>query len=76
MPTHHMTTTPSVTPMHGATRPVSLNMALAHSSPASLALGWAVMLAAMMLPLLNAPVRHVRARFGWQPVLHYLQYRW
>jgi predicted metal-binding membrane protein len=62
MPTHHMTTTPSVTPMHGATRPVSLNMALAHSSPASLALGWAVMLAAMMLPLLNAPVRHVRAR--------------
>jgi len=56
MPMHHMAAMP------GATRPVSHDMAPPHSSPASLALGWALMLAAMMLPLLNAPVRHVRAR--------------
>jgi predicted metal-binding membrane protein len=31
-------------------------------SPSSLALGWALMLAAMMLPLVIAPARHIRAR--------------
>lgn len=62
MPTHDMAAMQSVAPMQGATRSVSLGMIVAHSSPASLALGWALMLAAMMLPLLSAPVRHVRAR--------------
>jgi predicted metal-binding membrane protein len=42
--------------------PASLNMLLAHNPPALLALGWAVMLAAMMAPLTIAPVRHVRDR--------------
>ena len=48
---------------HAATMPgVSLGLLLAHNPPASLALGWALMLAAMMAPLLIAPVRHVRDR--------------
>ena len=34
----------------------------AAAAPASLALGWALMLAAMMAPLLVAPIRHVRDR--------------
>ena len=35
--------------------------------PRSLAVGWALMLTAMMLPLLVAPVRHVRDRsFAWR----------
>lgn len=62
MPTHHIAAMHGMAPMHGATRSVSLDMVLAHNSPASLALGWALMVAAMMLPLLSAPVRHVRAR--------------
>ena len=40
----------------------SLGMLLEHNPPASLAFGWALMLAAMMAPLLIAPVRHVRDR--------------
>lgn len=40
----------------------SLDMALISHSLASLALGWAVMVVAMMLPLAIAPLRHVRAR--------------
>jgi predicted metal-binding membrane protein len=62
MPTHHIAAMQGMVPMQGVTRSVSLDRVLAHSSPASLALGWALMLAAMMLPLLSAPVRHVRAR--------------
>jgi predicted metal-binding membrane protein len=62
MPTHHMAAMQGMAPMQGATRSVSLDMVVTHSSPASLVLGWALMLAAMMLPLLSAPVRHVRAR--------------
>ena len=37
----------------------SFQMLLALNPPVSLATGWALMLAAMMLPLLIAPVRHV-----------------
>jgi predicted metal-binding membrane protein len=37
----------------------SFRMLLALNPPASLAIGWMLMLAAMMLPLLIAPVRHV-----------------
>jgi predicted metal-binding membrane protein len=48
--------------MRAATWPASLDMLLARNPPATLALGWALMLAAMMLPLLIAPVRHVRDR--------------
>jgi predicted metal-binding membrane protein len=40
----------------------AIDLALAMNPPATLAAGWALMLAAMMLPLLGAPVRHVRAR--------------
>lgn len=42
--------------------PSSREMLLALNAPSSLALGWALMLAAMMAPLLIAPVRHVRDR--------------
>jgi predicted metal-binding membrane protein len=48
--------------MRGASISASLHMLLALNPPATLALGWALMLAAMMLPLLIAPVRHVRDR--------------
>jgi predicted metal-binding membrane protein len=44
------------------TAPSSREMLLALNAPYSLALGWALMLAAMMVPLLIAPVRHVRER--------------
>jgi predicted metal-binding membrane protein len=40
--------------------PSSLNRLLADSPPALLATEWALMLTAMMVPLLMAPVRHVR----------------
>ena len=40
----------------------AIDLVLALSPPATLALGWALMLTAMMLPLLAAPVRHVRSR--------------
>ncbi len=41
---------------------VSLELALLFNSPASLALSWALMLAAMMLPVVAGPLRHVRDR--------------
>jgi predicted metal-binding membrane protein len=40
----------------------SFDSALVFNAPAALASGWALMLAAMMLPLLVAPLRHVRER--------------
>jgi len=40
----------------------SLDLLLALNPPSSLAAGWALMLAAMMAPVLIAPVRHVRDR--------------
>jgi predicted metal-binding membrane protein len=49
---HHMSSMPDA----------SLDMLLASNPSASLALGWALMLAAMMAPLVIAPVRHVRDR--------------
>lgn len=42
--------------------PASLQMLLAMSLPASLVAGWALMLVAMMSPVLIAPVRHIRLR--------------
>jgi predicted metal-binding membrane protein len=47
---------------HTTMQHASLDMMLASNPPSSLALGWALMLAAMMAPLLIAPVRHVRDR--------------
>jgi predicted metal-binding membrane protein len=44
-------------PGHG-----SLAVMLAHTQPGPMALGWALMVVAMMLPLMAAPVRHVRDR--------------
>jgi predicted metal-binding membrane protein len=41
---------------------VSLDLALIFSSPGGLALGWALMVVAMMFPLAIAPLRHVRER--------------
>jgi predicted metal-binding membrane protein len=41
---------------------VSFDLALVFNSPARLACGWALMLAAMMLPVVAAPLRHVRDR--------------
>src|SRR5579862_9785715 len=38
----------------------SFQMLLAINKPASLAAGWALMLAAMMSPVLIPPVRHIR----------------
>jgi predicted metal-binding membrane protein len=40
----------------------SFDLALVFNAPARLAWGWALMLAAMMLPLVVAPLRHVRER--------------
>jgi predicted metal-binding membrane protein len=40
----------------------SFSLAFAFYSPAQLAAGWLLMLAAMMLPLIVAPLRHVRER--------------
>jgi predicted metal-binding membrane protein len=42
--------------------PVSFDLALVSSSPAKLAFDWALMVAAMMSPLVVAPLRHVRER--------------
>lgn len=42
--------------------PASLALALVVNSPAQLAGGWALMIAAMMSPLVAAPLRHVHAR--------------
>jgi predicted metal-binding membrane protein len=41
---------------------VSFNLALVFNSPARIASGWGLMVAAMMSPLLVAPLRHVRDR--------------
>jgi len=41
---------------------VSFDLALIFNSPGQLALGWALMVAAMMLPLAVSPLRHVRER--------------
>jgi predicted metal-binding membrane protein len=41
---------------------VSFDLALLLNSPAKLAAGWALMIAAMMSPLLIAPLRHVQER--------------
>ncbi len=41
---------------------VSFDLALVFNSPAKLASGWALMVAAMMSPLVVAPLRHVRDR--------------
>jgi predicted metal-binding membrane protein len=49
---HHMARMPDA----------SLDMLLASNPPASLGIGWALMLAAMMAPVVIAPVRHVRDR--------------
>jgi predicted metal-binding membrane protein len=47
----------------GATpRPASFQMLLAMNPPVSLAMGWAVMLVAMMAPVLIAPICHIRLR--------------
>lgn len=48
--------------MHNASAGISLTMALAHNPPGPLALSWLVMTVAMMLPLMSAPLRHVRDR--------------
>ena len=41
---------------------MSLSTPLEHSPAVSVALGWSIMVTAMMVPVLIAPVRHVRAR--------------
>src|SRR5258708_15070972 len=41
---------------------VSFNLALLFNSPSQIAAGWALMIAAMMSPLIVAPLRHVRDR--------------
>jgi predicted metal-binding membrane protein len=41
---------------------VSFDQALAFNSPAKLASSWALMIAAMMLPFVIAPLRHIRDR--------------
>jgi predicted metal-binding membrane protein len=55
--THHLAAMDGTTPSLD-----SLGLLLAHNPPASLAMGWALMLAAMMAPVLIAPVRHIRDR--------------
>jgi predicted metal-binding membrane protein len=46
----------------GAPLSVSLDLALIVNSPAPLALGWVLMVVAMMFPLAIAPLRHLRER--------------
>lgn len=47
--------------------PGSLTLALALNPPAKLAAGWALMIAAMMAPLVAAPLRHLSDRsFAWR----------
>lgn len=48
--------------MPGIKMTSSAHLLTALNSPASLMTGWALMLAAMMAPLLTAPVRHLRDR--------------
>jgi predicted metal-binding membrane protein len=45
-----------------APQPLSLNVALVLNSPGMLAADWALMFAAMMPPLVIAPLRHIRDR--------------
>jgi predicted metal-binding membrane protein len=45
-----------------APQPLSLNVALVLNSPGMLAADWALMFAAMMPPLIIAPLRHIRDR--------------
>lgn len=47
---------------HSGASPASWRMLLAMNPPASLAMGWALMLVAMMLPTLIEPIRHVLER--------------
>lgn len=54
---HHSAAMPRAAPL-----PASLGLLLAHDPLALLALNWALMLVAMMAPLLIAPIRHVRDR--------------
>jgi predicted metal-binding membrane protein len=51
----------ATTPWPGPRSP-SFDLALVLNSPAKLAADWALMVAAMMLPLVVAPLRHVRDR--------------
>jgi predicted metal-binding membrane protein len=46
----------------GAKDPASLRMMLAMNPPLTLAIGWLLMLAAMMAPVLIMPLRHIRQR--------------
>jgi predicted metal-binding membrane protein len=46
---------------HGV-RHTSLDGLLTHNPPGELAAGWALMLVAMMVPLMTAPIHHVRLR--------------
>lgn len=46
----------------GASSPDSFDLAMALNAPARLASGWALMVAAMMAPLVVAPLRHLRDR--------------
>jgi predicted metal-binding membrane protein len=48
--------------LRGVPLSVSLDLALMFNSPAQLAAGWALMVAAMMSPLIVAPLQHVRDR--------------
>jgi predicted metal-binding membrane protein len=57
MPVFCSTATPWPVPLS-----VSFDQALAFNSPAKLASSWGLMMAAMMLPLVIAPLRHVRDR--------------
>jgi predicted metal-binding membrane protein len=61
MSTHHSDALSGNMPS-GMSPSMTLDPGLAHSSPTSLAVGWALMVAAMMAPLLIEPVRHVRDR--------------
>jgi predicted metal-binding membrane protein len=46
----------------GTAPPESVQMLLAMNPPASLVMGWAVMVVAMMSPILIAPICHIRLR--------------
>jgi predicted metal-binding membrane protein len=52
----------SAATLRGVPLSVSLDLALMFNSPAQLAAGWALMVAAMMSPLIVAPLQHVRDR--------------
>lgn len=52
----------SAGPLRGLPLSVSFDLALVFNAPAQLASGWALMVAAMMSPLIVAPLGHVRDR--------------